>query len=87
MPARAPTFLGLDFKNFGFLPRGEVFKVGAVLRCRARTRETREGEGVTGRSTSALAATREHLLAMRPHLALASPPKKRAPCFQSVLKI
>lgn len=36
---RKPTFLGLDFKNFCFLPRGEVFEVGAILCCRDRKRE------------------------------------------------
>lgn len=47
---RDPTFLGLDFKNFGFLPRGEVFKVGTVLRCQARTQERQAAERVTDRS-------------------------------------
>ncbi len=35
----ALTFLGLDFKNFSFFPRGKVFEVGTVFCCRVRQRE------------------------------------------------
>lgn len=45
----APTFLGLDFKNFGFFPRGKVFEVGAVFCCRVRQKERGEDEREGGR--------------------------------------
>lgn len=40
----APTFLGLDFKNFSFFPRGEVFEVGTVLCCSVRQQKEEERE-------------------------------------------